>query len=179
MYRSFFLEGEGGGGSFQVFFTADIGGVVNNLLSCQLGLLLKQALKKKSKRKNTASTRLTFYPVFIQAILILSLTRIRFCCFSFSNLVKVFICTLPSSTAAYLYYSLSSKIKRATNNYDQNMYNTVITARSDGNIRWMTSAFMFSGCALDYRLFPFDTQNCSLIFSPWTMSSRIVSLPGL
>ena len=43
--------------------------------------------------------------------------------------------------------------------------NMLVTVNHDGNITFLPlPAILFSTCAIDTRNFPFDIQNCSLVF---------------
>jgi len=44
--------------------------------------------------------------------------------------------------------------------------NVIVT--SDGNVTWLSMVIFRSSCAVDVRYFPFDEQNCSMLFASWT-----------
>ena len=44
--------------------------------------------------------------------------------------------------------------------------NVIVTA--DGNITWLSMMIFRSSCAIDVKYFPFDEQNCSMLFASWT-----------
>ena len=46
-----------------------------------------------------------------------------------------------------------------------NFQNAIIG--SDGNVEWMPPGIFRTKCKIDIKLFPFDWQNCSLIFQPY------------
>jgi len=44
--------------------------------------------------------------------------------------------------------------------------NVIVT--SDGNVTWLSMVIFRSSCAIDVKYFPFDEQNCTMLFSSWT-----------
>ena len=44
--------------------------------------------------------------------------------------------------------------------------NVIVT--SDGNVTWLSMVIFRSSCAVDVKYFPFDEQNCTMLFSSWT-----------
>ena len=44
--------------------------------------------------------------------------------------------------------------------------NVIVT--SDGNVTWLSMVIFRSSCAVDVRYFPFDEQNCTMVFASWT-----------
>ena len=44
--------------------------------------------------------------------------------------------------------------------------NVIVT--NDGNITWLSMMIFRSSCAINVKYFPFDEQNCSMLFSSWT-----------
>ena len=43
-----------------------------------------------------------------------------------------------------------------------------ILITSDGQHEWMVPVMLQSACKVDVSMFPFDIQNCKLVFTPWT-----------
>ena len=41
---------------------------------------------------------------------------------------------------------------------------TQLIITSNGNVTWLSTSILRSSCAINARFFPFDIQNCSLIF---------------
>jgi len=41
---------------------------------------------------------------------------------------------------------------------------------SDGTVLWMYPALIKTYCALNVEYFPFDTQNCEIVFISWTFT---------
>ena len=37
-----------------------------------------------------------------------------------------------------------------------------------GNITWFSTGIFRSSCSINVKYFPFDIQNCSLLFASWT-----------
>ncbi len=46
----------------------------------------------------------------------------------------------------------------------------------DGEILWVPPSIFRSTCAIDIKYFPFDSQNCSMIFGSWTYESDQLDL---
>ena len=42
----------------------------------------------------------------------------------------------------------------------------------DGSVSWYYPALLYSSCTLDVTYFPWDKQNCPLVFSSWTYDSK-------
>ncbi|OON19891.1 hypothetical protein X801_04235, partial [Opisthorchis viverrini] len=51
-----------------------------------------------------------------------------------------------------------------------------VTIRSDGMIMWLHGAVLDVTCPLDFSRFPFDTQTCYLIITPWQSSMKQIQL---
>jgi len=51
--------------------------------------------------------------------------------------------------------------------------NVIVT--SDGNVTWLSMVIFRSSCAIDVKDFPFDEQNCTMLFSSWTYDGYQVS----
>ena len=51
--------------------------------------------------------------------------------------------------------------------------NVIVTA--DGNVTWLSMVIFRSSCAIDVKYFPFDEQNCTMLFSSWTYDGFQVS----
>lgn len=63
----------------------------------------------------------------------------------------------------------------ADGKYEQSFCcHTVIS--SDGSVMWIPPSIYKSSCTIDVRYFPFDEQECSMIFGSWTFSSSQVQL---
>ncbi|ELT92735.1 hypothetical protein CAPTEDRAFT_165266 [Capitella teleta] len=66
------------------------------------------------------------------------------------------------------------------NNADVSAYkssistNVIVTA--DGNVTWLSMMIFRSSCAINVKYFPFDEQNCSLLFASWTYDGYQVNL---
>nr|KAG5705205.1 hypothetical protein BaRGS_011231 [Batillaria attramentaria] len=66
------------------------------------------------------------------------------------------------------------------NNADVSSYfssissNVIVTA--DGNVTWLSMVIFKSSCKIDVRYFPFDSQNCSMLFASWTYDGFNVNL---
>ncbi|XP_071102064.1 neuronal acetylcholine receptor subunit alpha-10-like isoform X1 [Haliotis cracherodii] len=43
-----------------------------------------------------------------------------------------------------------------------------VIVNNDGNVTWLSMVIFKSSCSINVRYFPFDEQNCSLLFSSWT-----------
>jgi len=43
-----------------------------------------------------------------------------------------------------------------------------VIVTSDGNVTWLSMVIFRSSCAIDVKYFPFDEQNCTMLFSSWT-----------
>lgn len=52
--------------------------------------------------------------------------------------------------------------------------NVIVT--SDGNVTWLSMVIFRSSCAVDVRYFPFDEQNCSMLFASWTYDGYQLNL---
>lgn len=52
--------------------------------------------------------------------------------------------------------------------------NVIVT--SDGNVTWLSMVIFRSSCAIDVKHFPFDEQNCTMLFSSWTYDGFQVSI---
>ena len=50
------------------------------------------------------------------------------------------------------------------------LYPAIITY--DGSVRWYVPVILYSSCPLDVTYFPWDHQNCPLVFTSWTHDSR-------
>ena len=48
--------------------------------------------------------------------------------------------------------------------------NTIVS--SNGNVLWLYPALIKTYCTLNVKYFPFDTQNCSIVFISWTHSEQ-------
>jgi nicotinic acetylcholine receptor, invertebrate len=46
----------------------------------------------------------------------------------------------------------------------QSQISTQMMINKDGNVTWLSTAIFKSSCSLDVYKFPFDEQNCSLLF---------------
>ena len=58
----------------------------------------------------------------------------------------------------------------------QDFLNTNVIVRSDGRILWMFPAVMKTYCSLDVKHFPFDSQQCKIIFISWTFNGYKLNL---
>ena len=52
--------------------------------------------------------------------------------------------------------------------------NVIVT--SNGNVTWLSMMIFRSSCAIDVQYFPFDEQNCTMLFSSWTYDGFQVNL---
>ena len=52
--------------------------------------------------------------------------------------------------------------------------NVIVT--NDGNITWLSMVIFRSSCAIDVKYFPFDEQNCSMLFASWAYDGFQVNL---
>ncbi|XP_046581855.1 neuronal acetylcholine receptor subunit alpha-7-like [Haliotis rubra] len=43
-----------------------------------------------------------------------------------------------------------------------------VIVNNEGNVTWLSMVIFKSSCSINVRYFPFDEQNCSLLFSSWT-----------
>ena len=53
------------------------------------------------------------------------------------------------------------------------------TVRYDGNISWVAPFNFYTSCILDMTYFPWDIQQCPLLFSSWTFDSTKLDLYNL
>jgi len=47
---------------------------------------------------------------------------------------------------------------------------------SDGSVLWMYPALIQTYCALNVEYFPFDAQNCEIVFISWTFTGLEVNI---
>ncbi|XP_050388377.1 neuronal acetylcholine receptor subunit alpha-10 [Patella vulgata] len=52
--------------------------------------------------------------------------------------------------------------------------NVIVTA--DGNVTWLSMVIFKSSCSIDVRYFPFDEQNCTMLFASWTYDGYQLNL---
>ena len=52
--------------------------------------------------------------------------------------------------------------------------NVIVT--SDGNVTWLSMMIFRSSCAIEVKYFPFDEQNCTMVFASWTYDGFQVNL---
>ena len=52
---------------------------------------------------------------------------------------------------------------------------TLSVVSNDGTVLWIPPVIINSRCDLDLYYFPFDKQQCQLIFGSWTHSAETVS----
>ncbi len=45
-----------------------------------------------------------------------------------------------------------------------------------GNVTWLSMMIFRSSCAIDVKYFPFDEQNCTMLFSSWTYDGYQVNM---
>ena len=50
---------------------------------------------------------------------------------------------------------------------------------SNGSVMWLTATVFKSSCFINVKYFPFDLQNCSLLFSSWTYDSKQIDIKRL
>ncbi|ESN95576.1 hypothetical protein HELRODRAFT_86626, partial [Helobdella robusta] len=66
------------------------------------------------------------------------------------------------------------------NNADVSAYKSSISTNvivtSDGNVTWLSMVIFKSSCAVDVKYFPFDEQNCTMLFSSWTYDTYQLNL---
>ena len=46
----------------------------------------------------------------------------------------------------------------------------------DGTVLWLFPALIKTSCTLNVKYFPFDTQNCDIVFISWTHSGEQVDI---
>ncbi|XP_016286325.1 acetylcholine receptor subunit beta isoform X2 [Monodelphis domestica] len=64
-------------------------------------------------------------------------------------------------------------------NFDVSL-NIHVLVTSDGSVHWLPPAVYRSSCSIQVTYFPFDWQNCTMVFSSYSYDSTQVSLsPGL
>ncbi|TKC33541.1 hypothetical protein EI555_011158, partial [Monodon monoceros] len=51
-----------------------------------------------------------------------------------------------------------------------------VTVSSDGSVRWQPPGIYRSSCSIQVTYFPFDWQNCTMVFSSYSYDSSEVSL---
>jgi len=59
--------------------------------------------------------------------------------------------------------------------FDDNMVTNAIVS-SNGDVLWMYPALVQTYCTLNVEYFPFDTQNCDIVFISWTFSGFEVNI---
>ncbi|XP_072040022.1 neuronal acetylcholine receptor subunit alpha-7-like [Amphiura filiformis] len=52
------------------------------------------------------------------------------------------------------------------------------TLYPDGTVDWITPFIFYTSCRIDARLFPFDTQHCTLRFGSWSYNMKQLNLVG-
>ncbi|EDO46124.1 predicted protein [Nematostella vectensis] len=55
-------------------------------------------------------------------------------------------------------------------------FDTKVVLHNTGAIEWYAPTLVKSICKIDITYFPFDKQNCSLVFGSWTYTSEFLSL---
>ncbi len=50
--------------------------------------------------------------------------------------------------------------------------------RPDGSISWFPPFILQTSCRINARLFPFDTQHCTLTFASWAYNIELLDLKG-
>ena len=65
--------------------------------------------------------------------------------------VYLFVCLLSADVSAY-----------------RSSISTNVIVTSEGNVTWLSMMIFRSSCAVDVRYFPFDEQNCTMLFASWT-----------
>ena len=55
----------------------------------------------------------------------------------------------------------------------------LVKVKRNGNILWEPGHRFKTSCSLDTRMYPFDSQNCSLVFSTWMHLGNVVKLLSL
>ncbi|XP_003791197.1 acetylcholine receptor subunit beta [Otolemur garnettii] len=60
-------------------------------------------------------------------------------------------------------------------NFDVALYINVVVS-SDGSVRWQPPGIYRSSCSIQVTYFPFDWQNCTMVFSSYSYDSSEVSL---
>ncbi|XP_074167911.1 acetylcholine receptor subunit beta isoform X2 [Sminthopsis crassicaudata] len=64
-------------------------------------------------------------------------------------------------------------------NFDVSL-NIHVLVTSDGSVHWLPPAIYHSSCSIQVTYFPFDWQNCTMVFSSYSYDSSQLSLsPGL
>jgi hypothetical protein len=53
---------------------------------------------------------------------------------------------------------------------------TQVIVFSNGTVTWLTATVYKSSCFINVKYFPFDQQNCSLIFASWAYDARVLDI---
>ncbi|XP_052783169.1 neuronal acetylcholine receptor subunit beta-3-like [Mya arenaria] len=59
---------------------------------------------------------------------------------------------------------------------EDGMGRSYLYTMADGTLMWYTSANFVSQCHINVEFFPFDSQECEIIITPWTISSDAMNL---
>ena len=73
-------------------------------------------------------------------------------------------------------YGDRTRCYRSAGNDFNNFPATNAFVWSDGSVYWGFSTSVTTYCSLNVRLFPFDTQNCDIVFSSWSFYGWQVDL---
>ena len=57
-----------------------------------------------------------------------------------------------------------------------NSFTTKVKVRYDGNVTWRAPAIYKSMCNIDVEYFPFDEQDCKLVFGSWLSDVSAINL---
>jgi len=61
-------------------------------------------------------------------------------------------------------------------NGEQYLFRTKVVISHDGTVTWLSPNKLRSSCKIDIQYFPFDTQNCKIMFGSWTFDGGKLDL---
>lgn len=61
-------------------------------------------------------------------------------------------------------------------NGEQYLFRTKVIITHDGTVSWFSPNKLTTSCTIDIKYFPFDTQECKLVFGSWTYTGKTLLL---